>query len=121
MMGEFSAFGTGAHDHRRGVRARNIRRLDAYLDQVEAGLRPRSGSERLGAFESERERFMVGLRLAAGVRPGSIGGPFVGSDEGCRLVDAGVIGIKDDRIVVLKPLLTDLVARTVLSVSPHDC
>lgn len=121
VMGEFSAFGTGAHDHRRGVRARNTRRLDAYLDQVEAGLRPRSGSEHLGAYESERERFMVGLRLAAGVRSGSIGGPFVGSDEGCRLVDAGVVGFNEDRIVVLKPLLTDLVARTVLSVSPHDC
>lgn len=121
MMGEFSAFGTGAHDHRGGVRARNVRRLDAYLDRVEAGVRPRSGSERLGGFESERERFMVGLRLAAGVLPGSIGGPFLASDEGRRLVDAGVVGARDGRIVVLKPLLTDLVARSVLSVSPNDC
>lgn len=121
MMGEFSAFGTGAHDHRGGVRARNIRRLDAYLDQVEAGVRPRSGSECLDEFESERERFMVGLRLVAGVRTGSIGGPFVSSEEGRRLVDAGVIGARDGRVVVLKPLLTDRVARSVLSVSPGDC
>jgi putative oxygen-independent coproporphyrinogen III oxidase len=121
MMGEFSAFGTGAHDYRDGVRARNIRRLDAYLEQIEAGTRPRSGSEHLGEFESERERFMVGLRLAAGVLLGAIGGPFMTSDEGRRLVDAGVIAVRDDRVVVLKPLLTDLVARTVLSVSPGDC
>lgn len=121
MMGEFSAFGTGTHDHRGGVRARNIRRLDAYLDRVEMGARPRSGSECLDEFDSERERFMVGLRLAAGVRPGSIGGPFVASDEGRRLVDAGVIGARGGRVVVLKPLLTDLVARSVLSVSPADC
>ncbi len=121
MMGGFSAFGTGAHDHRGGVRARNIRRLDAYLDQVEAGVRPRSGSECLDDFESERERFMVGLRLAGGVQPGSIGGPFMTSDEGRRLVDAGVVGTRGGRVVVLKPLLTDLVARSVLSVSPDDC
>jgi len=121
MMGEFSAFGTGAHDSRNGVRARNIRRLDAYLKHVEAGTRPRSGSERLGEFESERERFMVGLRLAAGVLPGVIGSPFIMSDEGRRLTDAGVIAVRNGRVVVLRPLLTDLVARSVLSVSPGDC
>ena len=121
MMGEFAGFGTGAHDHRAGVRARNVRRLDAYLDRVEKGVRPRSGSEQLGEFESERERFMVGLRLAAGVRSGSIGDPFLSSAEGRRLVDAGVVGSRDGRVVVLKPLLTDLVARSVLSVSPDDC
>jgi putative oxygen-independent coproporphyrinogen III oxidase len=121
MMGEFSAFGTGAHDYRNGVRSRNIRRLDGYLAQVEAGIRPRSGSEQLEEFESERERFMVGLRLAAGVLPGSIGGPFMRSVEGRRFVDAGVIGNRDGRAVVLRPFLTDLVARSVLSVSPDDC
>lgn len=121
MMGEFSAFGTGAHDHRGGVRARNIRRLDAYLEQIERGVRPRSGSEHLREFESERERFMVGLRLTAGVLPGSIGGPFMASGEGRRLINAGVLGVRDGRVVVLRPLLTDLVARSVLSVSPGDC
>jgi oxygen-independent coproporphyrinogen-3 oxidase len=121
MMGEYAAFGTGAHDHRFGVRSRNIRRLDAYLTLIEAGERARSGSEQLTAFESERERFMVGLRLAAGAAPGSIGGPFLASDDGRRLMDAGVVGVRDRRVVVLQPLLTDLVARSVLSVSPGDC
>jgi len=121
MMGEFAAFGTGAHDHRFGVRSRNIRRLDAYLARIGAGERARSGSERLDAFESERERFMVGLRLAAGVEPGLVGGPFLASEEGRRLVDAGIVGLGDGRVVVLRPLLTDLVARSVLSVSPDDC
>ena len=121
MMGEYAAFGTGTHDHRFGARSRNIRRLDAYLARVDAGERARSGSERLDAFESERERFMVGLRLATGVERGSIGRPFLASEQGRRLSDAGVVGVRDGRIVVLRPLLTDLVARSVLSVSPDDC
>ena len=121
MMGEYAAFGTGAHDHRFGVRSRNIRRLDAYLARIEEGERARSGREQLDDFESERERFMVGLRLAAGVEPGSIGRPFLASEEGSRLTDAEVVGLRDGRVVVLRPLLTDLVARAVLSVSPDDC
>lgn len=121
MMGEYAAFGTGAHDHRSGRRSRNIRRLDAYVARVEAGARPRSGSEDLGAFESERERFMVGLRLVAGVEPGAVGAAFLGSDDGRRLIDAGVVGRRNGRVVVLAPLLTDRVARSVLSVSPDDC
>ena len=120
-MGEFAAFGTGAHDHRFGVRSRNIRRLDAYLARIESGERARSGSEELDSFESERERFVVGLRLAAGVALGSIGGPFLASEGGRRLIDAGVVELRDGRVAVLRPLLTDLVARSVLSVSLDDC
>ena len=121
MMGEYVAFGTGAHDHRFGVRSRNIRRLDAYLAQIAAGERARSGGEHLDEFESERERFVVGLRLAAGVDQGLIGGPFLASEQGRRLADAGVVGLRAGRVVVLQPLLTDLVLRSVLSVSPDDC
>jgi hypothetical protein len=36
-------------------------------------------------------------------------------------MDAGVVGVRNRRVVVLQPLLTDLVARFVLSVSPGDC
>jgi len=121
MMGEFLGFGTGSHDHRRGTRARNIRRLDAYLERVEIGVRPRAGSEHLDPFEKERERFMVGLRLAGGVRPGAIGTAFLQNPDGRRLIDAGVIRRAGDRVIVARPLLTDLVARSVLSVSPGEC
>ena len=121
MMGEFVAFGTGAHDHRNGARSRNIRRLDAYLDRVERGERPRSGSEHLDEFERERERLMVGLRVVAGVEPGAIGDAFLDLEAGRRLAEAGVIGLVDGRLTVHRPLLTDLVARSVLSVSPDDC
>lgn len=120
-MGEFVAFGTGAHDHRDGTRARNVRRLDAYVERVERGERPRSGSEHLDGFERKRERFMVGLRLAAGVEAGSVGTAFLESAEGRRLLDARVIESIDGRVRVGRPLLTDLVARSVLSVSEEDC
>jgi oxygen-independent coproporphyrinogen-3 oxidase len=121
MMGEFAAFGTGAHDHIGGTRSRNIRRLDAYLEHVERGERPRSGSEHLDGFERERERFMVGLRLVAGVAPGAIGAAFLASEQGRRLTEARVIDVVGDRVIVRRPLLTDLVARSGLSVSPDDC
>ena len=120
-MGEYVAFGTGAHDHRRGVRSRNVRRIDAYLSRVEHAERPRSGHEHLTPCERERERFMVGLRLAAGVATGTIGEAFLASPDGLRLVDAGVIASSNGRVVVLRPLLTDLVARSVLSVPTDDC
>ena len=64
---------------------------------------------------------MVGLRLVAGVDSGTIGGPFLESAEGQRLAEAGVIETSGGRVVVLKPLLTDLVARSVRSVSADDC
>ena len=63
-------------------------------------------------------RWAAGL---AGVESGAIGGPFLASAGGKRLADAGVIGTSGARVLVLEPLLTDLVARSVLSVSADDC
>ncbi len=117
-MGEFIGFGLGAHDHRDGRRSRNVRRLDAYLERVESGSRPRAGSERLTAADGERERLVIGLRLAAGVEAGELGGRFLAEPEGRRHLAAGTIAHRDERIVVVAPLLTDAVARDVLSVSP---
>ena len=117
-MGEYLGFGLGAHDHRDGRRSRNVRRLDAYLDRVESGERPRAGSEQLGALDAERERIAIGLRLAAGVRAGDLGFKFLDDPEGRRHVEAGTVARQGDRLVVQRPLLTDAVARATLSVSP---
>ncbi|HSG79831.1 MAG TPA: radical SAM family heme chaperone HemW, partial [Acidimicrobiia bacterium] len=46
-QGEYAAAGLGAHGHREGVRTRNVRRLDRYLETVEAGRSPVQGSERI--------------------------------------------------------------------------
>jgi oxygen-independent coproporphyrinogen-3 oxidase len=120
-QGDYVAFGLGAHGHRGGVRRRNVRRLAAYLRMVEAGDRPEAGVETIEGWASEQERLMLGLRRTAGVETGEIGRRLWESAHGVRLRNAGAIAMKSDRIVVERPLLTDEVARGVLSLSPGDC
>jgi oxygen-independent coproporphyrinogen-3 oxidase len=119
--GEYLGFGLGAHDHRWGRRSRNHQRLDRYLEIVEAGSRPRVGSEELDAFAEERDRFMLGVRLAAGTPMSRFAYAFLASPEGRRMVDLGLVVVRDDRVVVTEPMLTDAVAREALSVSVDDC
>ena len=119
--GEYLGFGLGAHDHRWGRRSRNHRRIDRYLEAVESGQRPRIGTEELDGFARERDRLMLGLRLAAGAPPSRVARAFLRSDEGSMLLDAGVLEVVDDRLVVTAPYLADAVARSVLSVSAGDC
>jgi len=116
--GEYIAFGVGAHGYRSGLRTRNVRRLDRYLEAVTAGTRPLAGTERLGGWERERERLFVGLRRISGVAAGDLGGEFLRSPDGRRLVDAGVLRSDDGRLVVADPLLTDAVARELLAFTP---
>ena len=119
--GEYVAFGMAAHDHRRGLRARNHRRLDRYLADVDVGIRPRLGTESLSVPEQERDRLMLGLRLAAGTPLSRTGGSFCETPEARRFIEAGVLEVANNRIVVRDPLLADAVAREALSVSPLDC
>jgi len=118
--GEYVAFGIGAHDHRWGVRSRNYRRVDRYLDAIGAGERPRLGVEHLTDGEQERDRLMVGLRLAAGTPMSPTAGRFAASDAGRRLADAGILEIRADRMRVVDPMMTDAVIREALSVPGAD-
>jgi len=120
-QGDYLAFGAGAHGHRNGERVRNVRRIDAYLDRVEAGIRPVQGVERLDPWGREQERLLLGLRRAAGVEAGDGGSRLLESAWGTRLERAGVIERQGSRIRVLRPLLTDEVSRAVLALSRHDC
>jgi putative oxygen-independent coproporphyrinogen III oxidase len=116
--GEYVAFGTGAHGFRDGVRSRNVRRLDRYLEAIEAGVKPVAGTESLTGWELDRERVFVGLRRAVGVRAGQAGSELLASPGGRRLLEAGVIRGDGDRLVVTNPLLTDAVARELLALTP---
>lgn len=119
--GEYLGFGMGAHDHRWGQRGRNHRRLDRYVADVEAGRRPRLGVEVLDTRAQERDRLMLGLRLAAGTPLTETAASFAASPQGARLVDAGLMRIQGDRLILTNPLLADAVAREALSVSVPDC
>lgn len=119
-QGEYAAFGLGAHGHRRGVRSRNYRRLDKYLSRVEAGESPVQSTEQLTAWAREKERVFLGLRRREGVHLGVAGRALMASTVGRRFHDAGVARAVDGRLIVNKPLLTDAVAREVLSLDPAD-
>jgi putative oxygen-independent coproporphyrinogen III oxidase len=114
-QGEYLAFGLGAHGHRDQTRRRNTRRLDVYLDQAESGVRPQIGVERLDDWERDKERVFLGLRRRSGVVAGLAGDAFLASGTGHRFVDAGVVKMVGQRLIVNKPLLTDAVAREVLA------
>jgi len=119
-QGEYEAYGNGAHGHRRGRRFRNIRRLEAYLKAVESGRSPRAGEDAVAGWEAELDRLFVGLRRAVGVAPGPGVEAFCASEEGRALAGAGVVVQQSSRLVVVNPLLTDEVLRTVLDLEAPD-
>jgi len=112
--GEYLAFGLSAHGFRDGRRTRHARVYSQYIDRVVSTGSGMVGSEELDADEAALERLFVGLRRTAGVRIDTAANAFLASHEGVRLLEAGVIGTDGDRMRVLKPLLTDTVARAIL-------
>jgi oxygen-independent coproporphyrinogen-3 oxidase len=114
-QGEYEAYGNGAHGFRRGRRFRNLRRLDAYLDRLEAGRSAHAGEEMIDGWGAELDRLFVGLRRTVGVASGPGTETLLSSEEGRMLVAAGVIAEQSGRMVVSRPLLTDAVHRSVLA------
>jgi oxygen-independent coproporphyrinogen-3 oxidase len=120
-QGEYEAYGNGAHRYRDGARSRNIRRLAAYVERVEAGVRPLAGSDPVTGWEREIDRLFVGLRRVGGVADGPGVRALVAAESGVRLMSAGVMNFRGRRLVVTKPLLTDAVHRAVLDLDePED-
>jgi oxygen-independent coproporphyrinogen-3 oxidase len=120
-QGEYAAFGNGAHRHRDGLRSWNVRRVDRYIERIESDLSPVSGDERLGPWESEVERVLLGLRRAAGVRAGMAGERLLQSESGSAVVAAGILETDGDRLRIARPLLGDEVSRALLALKPGDC
>jgi hypothetical protein len=48
------------------------------------------------------------------VVPGSVGETLLASDDGAALVEAGILEVRDGRLVVTDPMLENAVARAVL-------
>jgi putative oxygen-independent coproporphyrinogen III oxidase len=112
---EYLAFGLGAHRFRDARRSHNIRRLEAYMNAIESGRSPVSGSEEIAGWNAEVERLFLGIRRTAGVVAGDAGSALLKSEEGIRLIEAGIIASDKGRLIVLRPLLTDAVARVLLA------
>jgi oxygen-independent coproporphyrinogen III oxidase len=66
------AAGLAAHGHCGRRRWANLETLPDYLEAVEAGRTPRAWSRPLDEGEVVRERVMLGLRLASGVREADV-------------------------------------------------
>jgi putative oxygen-independent coproporphyrinogen III oxidase len=114
-QGEYEAYGNGAHGFRHGLRYRNRRRLDAYIDRVESGRSPRAGQESVQGWDAELDRLFVGLRRTVGVSPGAGTEALLDSAEGRAFMDAGIIAQENGRLMVREPMLTDAVHRSVLA------
>ena len=117
-QGEYLAFGLGAHGYRDGVRSRRVRRLDTYIDRIRSGVGAIQATDLIEGWDAELERLMLGLRRTAGVRLGSAGSALLDSPQGRRLLDADVIAVEGDRLIVPRPLLTDEAIRAVLDLPP---
>jgi len=115
-QGEYVGLGVGAHGHRNAVRSRNVRSVLAYVKALEAGDLPEAGRE--VPVEPEMERLILGVRRSCGVDLGEWEEAAASHAGLQRLVAAGVIEIRRGRLRVLRPLLADDVAATVLSLSP---
>ena len=113
-QGDYLAFGLGAHGHRQGIRRRNVRRFEAYLDMVEQGRRPEAGREVIEGWDAEIERVFLGVRMRSGVAPGAVGAVLAADQEAQALIAAGKLSVTEDRILAPDPLFTDAVARVVL-------
>ncbi|HUG31421.1 MAG TPA: radical SAM family heme chaperone HemW [Acidimicrobiia bacterium] len=116
-QGEYEAYGNGAHGFRAGIRYRNHRRVDAYIERVESGSSACAGNDTIEGWDAELDRLFVGLRRSVGVFAGPGTATLLSTEGGRALVDAGVIAEHADRLLVSRPLLTDAVHRAVLSMS----
>jgi coproporphyrinogen III oxidase-like Fe-S oxidoreductase len=103
------------------VRSWNVRRVDRYIERVEAAESAVSSSEELGPWDREVERLMLGLRRAAGVTTGAAGACLLNSERGRLLVDAGILAVEGERLRIDTPLLADEVGRTLLALESDDC
>lgn len=117
-QGDYIAFGLGAHGHRQGIRRRNVRRIDAYLEMVESGQRPEAGTEHIAGWDAELERAFLGIRRSAGVDAPAVAAALGDDFEAQGLLAAGKFEVEDGVIRMLDLLFTDALARVILSLPP---
>ena len=70
--GDYLGVGVGAHAHLAGRRSWTTRSTERYLEAVEAGASPITGSEELTDQERGHERLFLGLRIREGLHPNDL-------------------------------------------------
>jgi putative oxygen-independent coproporphyrinogen III oxidase len=110
--GDYLAVGVGAHGHLAGRRWWTTRSTTRYLEAVEDGRSPVTGSEELDDAERAEERLLLGLRVREGLHPGDAPPllPLALEDA----MDAGLITTACGRLQCTEEgwfLLDDAVAR----------
>ncbi|MFM8867037.1 MAG: radical SAM family heme chaperone HemW [Ilumatobacteraceae bacterium] len=71
LQGDYEAFGSAAHGHRRGQRWWNVRTPDRYIEMVTKGEEPVSSSEQLDDETRRLEELQLLIRMREGVPVGS--------------------------------------------------
>lgn len=66
-QGDYRGIGCAAHSHQRGRRWWNIRRVERYIDAIEAGRSPTAGAEELDEDTRRLEALQLDLRTPLGV------------------------------------------------------
>jgi oxygen-independent coproporphyrinogen-3 oxidase len=92
-QGNYRGIGCSAHSHADGRRWWNVRTPERYIKSITGHRSPIAGCEELDARTRERERLELSLRTRLGVPL-----PTVGDVE--VLVDAGLVSILGDRVVL---------------------
>ena len=80
--GEYLAVGCAAHGHRDGRRYWNHRTPERYLNAIETGASPESGSERLDGDDRRVEGLQLAIRTRRGVPGGEVSDRVLGELEG---------------------------------------
>ena len=117
-QGQYEAYGNGAHRFVGGVRSHNVRRLEAYMERVEAGTeadRRRRPHRGMGCRDRPAVRRPEAI-CRGWSRPGVES--LLQTSGGQMLLREGVIEVAEGRLVVRRPLLTDEVHRQVLDLAP---
>jgi len=111
--------GPGAHSHVGGVRWWNVLHPARYARATAAGDSPAAGRERLTAEQLRTERTLLGVRLAAGLRPApdEIAAAARLAAEG--LLDRPALRRGVARLTLDGRLMADRVARDLIAAEPR--
>lgn len=95
LQGDYAAFGSAAHGHRRGMRWWNVRTPDRYIEMVRNGEDPVSSNEQLDDATRRLEELQLLVRMREGV-------PVQSFTDDDRELLSPYLEQRDDRLVLTR-------------------